>query len=248
MAEDKKLSDMSGKQGMIMGLSWGIALVSIIALIIVMAGGRPAKKDSNSNVAAGNVNTNQAADDPTAQVPDEPTADVSKLSPVTDQDHIRGNKDAKVTLIVISDFQCPYCQRHEETLKQVVKDYGNKVRIVWRNFPLTSIHPYAQKAAEAAECAGDQNKFWEMHDKLFENQSALTVDNLKGYAKGLGLNETTFSSCLDSGKYTEKVNKQAAEAQASGVSGTPGTFVNSELVKGAYPFDTFKQLIDQALQ
>lgn len=246
MAEEKKFFEMSGKQGLVMGLSWGVALVSIIALIILASGGGPEGKDSKTTSKTANVNTNTAPAAPTAEVPTEPTADVTKLSAVTNQDHIKGNKNAQVTLIVFSDFQCPYCKRHEPTMDQVLREYGDKVRVVFRHFPL-SLHPYAQKAAEASECAGEQDKFWEMHDKMFGNQSALTIDDLKKYAKELKLNESKFNDCLDSSKYAAKVNQQAAEAQAAGITGTPGTFVNSELVKGAYPFETFKQLIDRAL-
>ncbi|MFA6215927.1 MAG: DsbA family protein [Patescibacteria group bacterium] len=248
MADNKKnFFDMSPTQSLVMGLSWGVAVISIIGLIFVLASGQSAGKAkqpaANANV---NANTN-VAPTPTPTPTPADTGDVTKLSPVSASDYIRGDKNAKVTLIVISDFQCPYCQRHEATLTQVMKDYSDKIRVVWRNFPLTTIHPYAQKAAEASECAGEQGKFWEYHDKLFENQSALTVDNLKSYAKDLGLNTSKFNDCLDSGKYTDLVNKEAQEAQAAGVSGTPGTFVNDQLVKGAYPYETFKQLIDAEL-
>ena len=119
---------------------------------------------------------------------------------------------------------------------------------MYRHFPLTSIHPNAQKAAEASECAAEQGKFWEFHDKLFANQTALAITNLKTYAKDLGLNQTQFDSCLDSSKYAAKVNQQASEAQAAGVTGTPGTFVNDELVRGAYPVSAFTQIIDPLLQ
>lgn len=245
MAE-KKFFDMSPKQSLIMGLSWGIAAVAIIALIVMVSGGPATGKDGAVLGAEVNANANTNANTNT-QPTQVATVDVTKLSPVTDSDYIKGGKNAKVTLIEISDFQCPYCERHISTREQIIKEYGDQVRVVWRHFPLTSIHPYAQKAAEAAECAGEQGKFWEMHDTLFENQSALDTASLKSYAKDLGLNQTQFNSCLDDGKYTSKVQAQAQEAVAAGITGTPGTFVNGKLVKGAYPFDTFKQLIDAEL-
>ncbi|MDP1709505.1 MAG: thioredoxin domain-containing protein, partial [Candidatus Komeilibacteria bacterium] len=133
-------------------------------------------------------------------------------------------------------------------LDQVLDEYKGQVRLVFRNFPLTSIHPYAQKAAEAAECAGEQGKFWEMHDKLFENQGALTVENLKSYAQSLGLSTSKFNDCLDSSKYAQKINQQATEAQAAGVTGTPATFVGSQLIKGAVPYENFKALIENQLK
>ncbi len=244
MAEERKFFDMSSKQSLALGLTAGIAIVSLVGFGALLLGGNAddAEAKPTANI---NVNANPA---PAPTPAPEPAGDVTKLSPVTSSDHIRGGSNAKVTLIVVSDFQCPYCGRHETTMNQLLDEYGDKIRIVWRNMPLTSIHPYAQKAAEAGECAGEQDKFWEMHDKMFANQSALTVDNLKQYAKDLGLNSSKFDSCLDSGKYTDKVNKQSAEAQAAGITGTPGTFVNNQLVKGAYPIETFKGIIDTLLK
>ncbi|MFA5021908.1 MAG: thioredoxin domain-containing protein [Patescibacteria group bacterium] len=250
MAE-KKFFDMSPTQSLVFGLISGVAVISLIGFLFLLVGGQVsfgAKSDKSDKVVNVNANVNTNVNPTPTQAEPEAASDVTKLSPVTSADHIRGNANAKVTLIVISDFQCPYCQRHEPTMQQVLKNYGDKVRIVWRNFPLTSIHPYAEKAAEAAECAGEQDKFWEMHDKLFENQSALTNDDLKSYAKALGLNTSKFNDCLDSSKMAAKIAKQSEESQAAGVSGTPGTFVNDQLVKGAYPYDTFKTMIDALLK
>lgn len=247
MSEERNFFDMTTKQSLVLGLAVGIALVSLAGFTVMLAGGMPEKAESgtvlgvNANV---NANTN-AAPAPTA-APAE-TGDVSKLAGVLKDARSQGPSNAKVTLIEISDFQCPYCQRHSATMDQIMKDYDGKVRKVWINFPLTSIHPQAMKASEAAECAGDQGKFWEMHNKIFDNISALSVDNLKQYAADLKLNAAKFNSCLDEGKYAEKIQAQMAAAQAAGVSGTPGTFVNGQLVKGAYPYETFKQIIDQEL-
>jgi protein-disulfide isomerase len=130
---------------------------------------------------------------------------------------------------------------------------------VYRDFPLTSIHQYAQKAAEASECADDQGKFWEYHDLIFANQSAIDVDSLKGYAEQLGLDTATFNDCLDSGKQTAEVEKDAQDAQSYGAGGTPAFFINGEFVSGALPFEDypdqsgatqpgFKSTIDAALE
>jgi len=246
MSDKKNFFDLSSQQSLVMGLSWGVALISIIGFVVMLNSAPSADDKNNLNAQANtniNANTNAAPAQPTA-----PTADVTKLSPVTDQDYIRGNKNAKITLIEISDFQCPYCQRHTPTMDKILEDYGDQVRLVWRNFPLSSIHPYAQKAAEASECAGEQGKFWEMHDLMFVNQSALDTPSLKIYAGQIGLDQTKFNDCLDSGKYESKIKKQVTEATAAGISGTPGTFVNGELVKGAYPYETFKQIIDKLLE
>jgi len=246
MSDDKKFFDMSPKQSLVFGLVAGMAVISIVGFGVLLLG----SKSVDSAAANSNANTNvNAAANVNAAVPaPDTTGDISKISPVTSADRIQGGANAKVTLIEFSDFQCPYCQRHEETISQLVKQYGDKIRVVWRNFPLTSIHPYAQKAAEAAECAGDQGKFWEMHEKIFANQSALTVDDLKSYAAGLGLNTASFNDCLDSGKNVAKIAKQQQEAEAAGISGTPGTFVGTQLVKGAYPLATFTAIIDELLK
>ena len=158
-----------------------------------------------------------------------------------------GPDDAEIVLIEISEFQCPYCKRHNPTMDQVMEEYEGKIKRYWIHFPLTSIHPYAMKAAEATECAGEQDKFWEMHDIIFENTSKMTVDDLKSNATKIGLNSSKFNSCLDSDKYASKIQQQMSAAQAAGVSGTPGTFVNGQIIKGAYPFETFKELIDAEL-
>ncbi|MFH1722232.1 MAG: thioredoxin domain-containing protein [Candidatus Altiarchaeota archaeon] len=160
-----------------------------------------------------------------------------------------GNSDAPVTIIEYSDFQCPYCSRfitgaYAEIKKQYI-DTG-KVRLAFKHFPL-GFHENAQKAAEATECANDQGKFWQYHDKLFENQGSLDVDNLKKYAQDLGLDMRTFTSCLDSGKHEQAVKKDMADGTQAGVQGTPSFLINGKLVVGAQPFENFKTAIDQAL-
>lgn len=122
------------------------------------------------------------------------------------------------------------------------------MKFVYRDFPLTSMHQFAQKAAEASECADDQGKFWEYHDLLFANQSALDVDSLKGYAAELGLDTATFNECLDAGTHTEEVQKDFEDGQASGVGGTPAFFINDRYVSGAQPFSVFQQVIDAVLE
>ena len=247
MSEKGFFDNLTGKQGMIFGLTIGVAAVSLVGFLVLMSKGGTSLGSGNQDAVAV-VPTVPTPTAPTPQVPPEPSADISKVAPVTDADHIRGNKNAKVTLLEYSDFECPFCGRHLPTITQLLEQYGDDIRLVYRHFPLTSIHPNAQKAAEASECAAEQGKFWEFHDKLFANQTALAITNLKTYAKDLGLNQTQFDSCLDSSKYAAKVNQQASEAQAAGVTGTPGTFVNDELVRGAYPVSAFTQIIDPLLQ
>ncbi len=116
-----------------------------------------------------------------------------------------------------------------------------------RDFPLSSIHPFAQKASEATECADDQDKYWEYHDLLFANPGALDVDSLKGNAGQLGLDTGTFDECLDSGKYEQEVLQDMQDGRAAGVSGTPAFFINGQLVSGAQPFTVFQQVVDELL-
>lgn len=165
---------------------------------------------------------------------------------LAEENHIRGNKNAKVKLVEYSDFQCPFCERAYPTLQQVLKDYGDKVSLEYRHYPL-SFHPFAQKAAEASECAAEQGKFWEFHDKNFENQTSLSFEALKQWAKDLGLNTKKFNNCLDTDKYAQKVADQTKEGGAKGVNGTPTTFINGQPVVGAQPYEAFKQAIDAEL-
>ncbi|MBI2342893.1 MAG: thioredoxin domain-containing protein [Deltaproteobacteria bacterium] len=159
----------------------------------------------------------------------------------------RGPKDAPVTVIEFSDYQCPFCGRSRPTVTQILEHYGDKVRYVFRDFPL-SFHAQAMKAHEAAYCAGDQGKYWEMNTKLFESQRALEVDQLKKYAEELSLTMPDFTQCLESGKYVERIKKNVDEGSAVGVTGTPAFFINGIPVSGARPFADFQKIIDEELQ
>jgi len=166
-----------------------------------------------------------------------------------DDDPAWGPEDAPVTIIEFSDFQCPFCSRFfVQTYPQIKQEYEGQVRFVYRDFPLTSIHENAQKAGEAAECADEQGKFWDYHDTLFNNNSALDDASLKSYASQVGLDTATFNQCLDSGKYTEEVQKDYQEGISYGVTGTPAFFINGVTVIGAQPYANFKAAIDAALQ
>jgi protein-disulfide isomerase len=158
----------------------------------------------------------------------------------------RGPEQAKVTIVEFSDFQCPYCSREISVIEQLMKDYDGKVRLVFRNFPL-EFHPFAAKAAEAGACAADQGKFWPLHDKMFGNQGKLGVDDLKTYAKDLGLDVTKFNHCLDSGEKHDAVTEDQKAGQAAGVAGTPAFFVNGLFINGAQPYEQFKHAIDREL-
>jgi protein-disulfide isomerase len=159
----------------------------------------------------------------------------------------KGPRTAPVTLVEFSDFQCPYCGRVLPVLKRVQETYGERVRLVFRNFPL-AIHPLAPKAAEAAACANEQGKFWEMHDRLFADPKKLDVADLKASAAELGLDAQAFDQCLDSGKHEATWKEERTEGERAGVSGTPAVFVNGRLIGGAQPYETFAQVIDDELE
>jgi protein-disulfide isomerase len=179
-----------------------------------------------------------------------------------DNDPIIGDPNAPITIIEFSDFQCPFCARfHIETLPLILEEYieQGKVKLVFRDFPIQSIHPNALPASVAAECANEQGKFKEMHDMLFDNQNEWskqnTVDVLSSfsqYATNIQLEQVTFDSCLTNGKYIEEIKKDLDDGKNYGVSGTPGFFVGNDEIgyvelKGAQPFGSFKKIIDAQL-
>src|SRR3989338_277916 len=179
-----------------------------------------------------------------------------KINPsIESNDPVLGDKNAKITIVEYSDFQCPFCERaYSGAIAQFKSsDYFKKgqVNLIYKHFPLTSIHPQAQKAAEAAECANRQGKFWEYHDKLFTNQQALDIQSLKNYAAQVGLNTATFNKCLDEGEAAAEVNKESQQAQGAGGQGKPYfVLINkdgeTQAVSGAVPFSQFESAI-QAL-
>jgi protein-disulfide isomerase len=159
----------------------------------------------------------------------------------------QGPANAPIELIEFSDFQCPYCQRAHPTIKQVLEAYGNRVRLVYRNYPLPN-HPNARPAAEAAQCANEQGKFWPYHDRLFDNPSKLGEAELKQGAAELGLDAARFNACVDSHKYKGIVDADIKAGNEAGVSGTPAFFINGRSLTGAQPFEAFKRIIDEELE
>jgi protein-disulfide isomerase len=256
--EERSIVGLSGspKTMFLLGLSTGVGSMAVVALAVIltflMKGETIGALAANPNqdaakVAAANPTAAQpSANDPTAAAAQQPPAE--PLKPVDPKvDHIRGNVNAKVTLVEYSDFECPYCLNHESTIKKLLDTYKNDIRVVYRNFPL-SFHPEAQKAAEAAECAGLQGKYWEMHDKIFEANSAgkMSVQQWKDDAKALGLDTVKFNKCLDNGETAARISQEEQEGGASGVSGTPATFVNGKIIEGAVPYATFESMVKAA--
>lgn len=159
----------------------------------------------------------------------------------------RGPADAPVTIVEFSDFECPFCSRVVPTMDQIKENYGDKVRLVFRQFPL-GMHANARKAAEASLCAREQDKFWEMHDLLFAEQKQLSVAQLKEKASRLGLEAAAFDECLDSGRHAAQVQADFEAGSAAGVTGTPASFVNGRFLSGAQPYEAFAKVIDEELE
>jgi protein-disulfide isomerase len=159
----------------------------------------------------------------------------------------KGPADARITIVEFSDFQCPYCQRSLTTIDQVLAKYPADVRIVYRHLPLDRIHPHARGAAEAAACADEQGRFWDYHDKLFQNNRALAKEDLLRYAGETGLDAQRFQSCVEERRFKDKVEADLQAAREVGITGTPAFVVNGVLLSGAQPAEEFYQVIDAAL-
>jgi|SRR3989344_115602 len=180
-----------------------------------------------------------------------------RINVSVDDDPVMGSKNAKVVVIEFSDYQCPFCRSFwQDTLPQLKKDYidTGKIKFVYRDYPL-SFHPSAAPSAQSAECARDQDKYWEMHDKIFSEQAkkgqgtvTYSAQDLKTWASQIGLDAGQFSRCLDSGKYKLEVEKDFSDGNVAGVSGTPSFFINGRLIVGAQPFSAFQAIIDEELK
>lgn len=226
------------------GLFLGVACTLIVVMAYMLFGGLSATS------AKAVANNPSAAAQPPATgdnylPPAGPVADVDPSS-----DHIAGSDNPAVVLIEYSDFECPFCSRHLPSIKQALADFPNDVQLVYRHYPLTQIHPSAQKAAEASECVADlagEDAFWEFHDKVFAAQDAgLSVAVFKQIAGEMGLDQGKFDTCLDSGEKAPIVADDVASGNDAGVQGTPATFVNGSLISGAVPYATLKSAIEAA--
>ncbi|MFQ5620410.1 MAG: DsbA family protein [Candidatus Nanoarchaeia archaeon] len=194
--------------------------------------------------------TDGAAVAPTQPSQPGPAAPAARVDVSADDDAVKGDKDAPVEIFEFSDFQCPFCQRfYKDTLPQLQKNYidTGKVKLIYRDFPL-SIHPLSHKAAEAAECAGEQGKYWDYHNELFDNQQRLSSDIWGTLASNIDLDMTKFNTCLSTDAQADEVDKDFADGRAAGVTGTPAFFINGKLLVGAQPYAAFQQVIDAELK
>jgi protein-disulfide isomerase len=159
----------------------------------------------------------------------------------------KGSEKAPVTIVKFEDYQCPFCKQVQPTFNELLSRYNGKVRLVHKDLPLESLHSQARQAAEAARCAYEQGKFWEYHDKLYANSPKASADDLKSYAKGVGLNIDSFDRCLTSGKYKAVVQQDLNEGAQLGLTGTPTFFINGREISGNQPLEAFEAIIDEEL-
>ena len=242
MAEDTSFLDkFTSKQAFVMGIIVTVLTLGTIGFLYTLKGG-----SLNLGQLGGSANNdyNPPADPDFGGAPPPAGGDAR---PVGKDDHIRGDKNAKITVIEYSDFECPFCSRFHPTMKQLIS--ANKdVSWVYRHFPLTSIHSNAQKAAEASECAADQNKFWEYADKLFENSPNIGRAQLTAIAKEVGLNVSKFDKCVDSGEKADRVQADATDAQGAGGTGTPFSVIvkgDQQIpISGAVPLAQIQSIVD----
>ncbi|OSM06955.1 putative DSBA oxidoreductase [Magnetofaba australis IT-1] len=175
------------------------------------------------------------------QEPEEPRYDI--IGPLTEA---KGAKSPKVYIVEFSDFECPFCRRVQPALNKLLEEYGDRVQLIFRHFPLSG-HKAAPKASEAALCAAEQGKFWEYHDKLFGMEKSLTEESYTAYAKEMKLDMGKFDSCLNSGKKAQRVADDAAEGERLGITGTPAFFINGRKLSGAQPYGEFKRIVEEEL-
>lgn len=232
MSTEKKFITESPKLNFFFGLIIGVAVVALVGF-----GGLMLTRDNS------NGSQDKQPEVAGEQQPDQPSVDLK----IADGDHFLGNKKASVKIFTFSDFQCPYCARHHETMHQLVDEYGDQIAWVFKQFPIAS-HPLGMPGALATECADEQGKFWEMSDKIFESQQTLAADSFATFAQELGLDVDQFNSCMDDEKYKNKILADYNLGIESGVRGTPSNFINNESVPGAIPLENLKEMVDNLLK
>ncbi len=257
----EELKTLSPKLTFIAGIGGGLLVIFAIGFFlmlgIVLNGGSANAESCEVDLSDSNIAPTQVVNNPTPA----PTAGNAKiaLAEITKDDHIKGNVDAPITIVEFSDSECPFCKRFHNTMQEVIAEYSDKVRWVYKHAPLDGLHRKARKEAEAMECAYDQggnDAFWKFTDRLYEitpSNDGLAVSELPEIAKFAGLDVNEFNTCLDSGKFSDKVQSHLDEAQRAGLRGTPYSVIITEdgqtiPVSGAFPFEQLKAMIDPLLK
>jgi protein-disulfide isomerase len=243
------------------GLEKLTPVLIVVSIVLAFAVGVLWQKVENSSGRSATTSQGQDFENTQPPVPQGPSLgkisedQASRLKRVVEEDHVRGDVNASIVLIEYSDYECPFCARFHPTVQQILDEYGDQVKWVYRHYPLDAIHPQARPAAVASECVADlggNNAFWQFTDSIFDDQSGLT--NLAGVAQSVGISLSEFNSCFESGKFADRVESDLQEGMAAGVTGTPGNFILNEntgevwFVPGAYPYEQIKPFIDEALQ
>jgi protein-disulfide isomerase len=232
--------ESTGIKLLLMGLGMGLILGGVIGYLY-----------ANVTSTITNTGTQPALQTKPPTITNPPSQEKSiNMVEMIDDDPWAGSRDAKVIIVEFSDFQCPFCAQSLPTVTQIKETYGDRVLFVYRDFPLSSIHPEAQKAGEAAQCAFEQDAFWPYHDLIFEKQSdwgGVGTPKFKEYSSELGLDTEKFNDCLDSGKYADEVADDLRAGQELGVTGTPTFFINGKKIVGAQPFQVFQTAIEDEL-
>jgi protein-disulfide isomerase len=220
---------------------WALAAVLVVGIAVGVLIGRATANDPQP-VLYGLPAGDTGASSTTAESPAKPVeVDVSGAP-------AQGPANAKVTMVEFVDFECPFCGRYaRDTLPRLRREYGDRIRYVSRQFPL-DIHPNAERAALAAQCAADQDRYWPFHDVLFKHQEALGKPDLAGYARQAGLDMDSYESCIHDPDTEAHIQHDIADGRRYGVTGTPAFFINGRLVSGAQPFAQFKSALDAALE
>lgn len=254
----KNLNKLEPGTALVFGFGSAFLALCTIGFFVMLGLLANGKLGGRGATAVANEPSSSAIDANTKQQGNEELiGPAGEVKTVTARDHVRGNKNAKVTLIEYSDFECPYSKRFHETLKQVMPEYQDRVKFVYRHWAL-SFHPNAKKEAEAAECVYEINghdKFWQFADAIYERTQSggtgFALADLPKLATELGVNQSRFETCLKSGKYGGYVDETGGDAQAAGITGTPGIILidaagEKKIIKGALPSELLKQVIDQA--
>jgi protein-disulfide isomerase len=251
------MSSMHPKISFFFGMAVGVAVISAIGFFSLLSAFTSGSGNKLAALAKAidedvdidtfkNDGNNQPTAQPATNDAPEPGVNPSKVK-ITSQDHVFGDKNAPLTIVEFSDFQCPFCQRFHPEVEKLINNNKGEIKWVYKHFPLSSIHPWAQKSAEASECAAEQGKFWEYVKNLFANQALFSDGYFSNAAKDLGLDQSKFDSCLSNGKYKQKVQADYQMGLEAGVSGTPGSFINDVYVSGAKPYDGLQQIVDGLL-